>query len=259
MKVFDFMAFCFPSVEYSHIELGISDSLVSRLHPQNWARSVITFLFLENTKKIAIDWENIEVALIGGTSNDPEVRAIVNLTNLKKVSYFGIEEGEWLDLNSLPTAQQSKFDFVICSQVLEHVWNHKNFFSHMSELVKQDGHLWLAAPASNRPHGLPSYYAAGFTDEYLSLNLMQSGFEIVAGGAVGTRRLYKALHTLPTWLSYKAHRWPIFFGFDDLPRKYRYFYRIRYFLRLTELLFCSGELNSSVETATESWCLARKL
>ena len=197
--------------------------------------------------------------MVGGSPNDPELKALLKVTNFKKVTYFGIESGEWLDLNEFPNGPHPKFDFVICSQVLEHLRNHKNFFSNISELVETGGHVWIAAPASNRPHGSLSYFSAGFTAEYLSLNLANSGFNIISEGNIGTRRLYRALHTMPTWLSYRAHRWPILFGFDDLPKKYRYFYRFRYLIRLAELKMISGKITSSVATATESWCLAERV
>lgn len=130
---------------------------------------------------------------------------------------------------------------------------------NLARSVKSGGYVWLAAPASNRAHGSPGYFSAGLTPEYLSLNLEKYGFEVIAQGSLGSRRLYRAIHTMPTWLSYRAHQLPFIFGFDDLPRKYRYFFKVRYWFRLFELVFFSGKLSSCIETATESWCFARKV
>lgn len=258
MKILDLLESVFPSLEHPRVEFKISNSDISKLHPKNWARAIVTYIFLENTSNAGIVWDEINLALVGGSPNDPELKALLKFAKLKRVTYFGIESGEWLDLNEPPSGLYPKFDFVLCSQVLEHIWNHKNFFSNISQLVETGGHVWIAAPASNRPHGSPSYFSAGFTAEYLSLNLASSGFKIVSEGNIGTRRLYKSLHTMPTWLSYRAHRWPLLFGFDDLPKKYRYFYRLRYSIRLAELKINSGKITSSISTATEAWCLAKK-
>lgn len=77
---------------------------------------------------------NSRVAILGGSSSDAEVQIIKQYSPLIEFSVIGIENENldqnfiFLDLNTLMDERfLQSFDLVLCSQVLEHVWNHANF------------------------------------------------------------------------------------------------------------------------------------
>jgi hypothetical protein len=160
--------------------------------------------------------ENIDLSsclVVGGTPQDPEYQFIKSLGGSTQTRFLGIEETEsnfhYLDLNESPRHLMSG-KLVLCSQVLEHVWNHKSFFLNLSELTEKNGYLWLNVPMSNFVHGSPDYYSAGFATEYLVKNLEENQFEIISSGSIGSRRYYAATHLLGTWLTEKEHKNPLF-------------------------------------------------
>jgi len=115
----------------------------------------------------------------------------------------------------------------------------------------------MSAPASNRVHGSPEYYSAGFTSEYLDKNLQEVGFEILGSGSVGTKRNYVATHLLPYWLSVRAHRYPLIFIRHNTRLAKNLYFFLRYFFTLFRLQFTSARLQSTGRFLTESWVIAR--
>ena len=166
--------------------------------------------------KLEIARENVDFSsclVVGGTPQDPEYQFIKSLGGTTHTSFLGIEDTDFnfhhLDLNEVPR-QIISGKLVLCSQVLEHVWNHKNFFLNLRDLTEENGYLWLNVPMSNFVHGSPDYYSAGFATDYLLRNLEDNGFEIVSSGSIGSRRYYTAIHLLGTWLTEKEHQNPFF-------------------------------------------------
>lgn len=81
----------FPSRQYSKIQLSANHAEVSKLHPQNWARAVVTHFFLCNIKFVSIDPKKTKIGVIGGTKVDPEIKGLQNLVGELDVKFFGIE------------------------------------------------------------------------------------------------------------------------------------------------------------------------
>jgi hypothetical protein len=54
MKIFNIFESAFPSLEYPRIDLNITNSDISKLHPTNWARAIVTHMFLETTRNAGI-------------------------------------------------------------------------------------------------------------------------------------------------------------------------------------------------------------
>jgi len=165
--------------------------------------------------QIEISRENVDFSsclVVGGTPQDPEYQLIRSLGGSMQVSFLGIEKTDsnfhYLDLNVL-TSQSIRGKLVLCSQVLEHVWNHENFFLNLKELTENNGFLWLNVPMSNCVHGSPDYYSAGFAAEYLVKNLEKNHFEVLSFGSIGSKRYYAATHLLGTWLTEKEHKNPL--------------------------------------------------
>ena len=135
-------------------------------------RWIVLQRFQSETKKI-ID-EISSCFVVGGTEQDPEYQHLKQIHPECAFQFLGLEAAKenftFLDLNS-DSKQLPNAKLVLCSQVLEHVWNHESFFWNLSELTEVDGYLWLNVPMSNFVHGSPDYFSAGFTPDYLERNL----------------------------------------------------------------------------------------
>ena len=205
---------------------------------------------------------DIKIAVVGGSAYDSEVVALRHLGIQVHVETFGVDGADhWLDLNTPVKRQEATghFDLVVCSQVLEHVWNHQAFFDHLYSLATPGAFLWLACPASNRPHGSPDFFSAGFTANYLARNVEHRGATVLAAGEVGSRRLYESALLSRTWLSYLGHAFPPAAYLDDKTRPWARrllvtLYSLPQSIRLTLL---SPRLHYTGRWATESWILAR--
>ena len=160
---------------------------------------------------ILIDWlkesksKISSIAVVGGSSNEPELLELLKIYPEAAVYFLGIAQGPQdipfieLDLNESSGLDQS-FDIVICAQVLEHIWNLGNCMKNLSALVNQQhGLIWINCPASNLVHGSPEYFSAGYSHEMISKNLENHQFEIILANSIGSRRLYFFTHTLQYW------------------------------------------------------------
>ena len=192
------------------------------------------------------------IAIVGGSKSDPELEVFAHRKNVT-ITYLGVEDpvGEefiYFDLNE-PNNVQRKFDLVISSQVLEHVWDLGTAFSNLRNITKQNGLLWINCPTSNYAHGSPNYYSAGYTPEMISKNLEKIGFIILEQASFGSQRLYFLTHALQIWPSRLELNYPVFFGIS------RYWLK-QLPLRLYSSLL-SNEQNSDLKSGTESIVLGR--
>jgi hypothetical protein len=203
------------------------------------------------------------IAVVGGTSQDPEVIEIKRITPSAKIEYFGIEnpfsDNNFTYLNLNDSNQiLGKYDLVLCSQVLEHVWNIENTFSVLTSMASKNGFLWFNCPASNMAHGSPAYFSAGYTAEFVAENFKLRGFTIIESRHFGSKRYYFMTHALRLWATESEHLRPItsynfqpgtFLGVTrkflrDLPG------------RFISLFYSKNNLNS-VDFATETLVLAQ--
>ena len=250
--------YVFPSKSYSGFSREIKDVNLEEICPNNWARAIVASEFVEKVIPLIKTSKICRVAVVGGTRGEPELLAIQREGIAISLEFFGIENSKKLDLNEAYPEFEEKFDLVLCSQVLEHVWNHSNAIQNLKNLLSDGGLLWLAAPASNRPHGSPGYFSAGLTSGYLSSNLKRFGLVVLDEGHVGSRRNYIAIHLLPTWPTIKANRNPIMYSFGEYSPARRVFLKVRYFHMTVGLQFVSKKLTSDISVATEAWVLAQK-
>lgn len=204
------------------------------------------------------------VAIVGGSSRDPELAILRNLYPFAKIEYFGIENThkdikfQKFDLNVQKHFSEIKFDFVICSQVLEHLWNHENAFAALSNMTETGGFLWINVPASNFPHGSPYYFSAGFSSEYIAKNLSCRNFSICINKNIGSKRYYFMTHILREWVTEEEHNHPVS-GYKFKPGTFLGVTR-KYLFELPGRvlsLFFSKEITESIEFATESVVLGQ--
>jgi len=202
------------------------------------------------------------VAVVGGGRDEPELQSFSHLSKLG-VQVLGVDEQSdlYLDLN-LPLGKRlPKFDLVLCSQVFEHIWNLNEALQNLNKLLVQDGLLWLACPASNRAHGSPEFFSAGYQPEMLSQLAAVYGFNTLKMGRIGSERCYFMTHGLSVWPSEKEHKNPVlFYEFARLPGP-RWKNALRFFRDLLGRVLAvtkSSQINDDIRYATETYLLLQK-
>jgi len=200
------------------------------------------------------------IAIVGGNKLDPESQ-ILERAGFKNIDYYGIDPGLIkLDLN-LAFTPNKKYDLVICSQVLEHIYDVKQGLENLANLTSTGGYLWIGCPASNRPHGSPFYFSAGYHTDLITNLLIYFSVNVVKSGFLGSKRLYFMTHALRIWPSTKELEHPIlFYNFarrDELViTKF-----IRFFYDLPGRFYScalSNKTTTTIDFATESWVLGKK-
>lgn len=159
------------------------------------------------------------VAVVGGTSREPELEFLNNASSAS-ISILGIEPDPdcsnftFLDLNLPMSITTKKFDLVICSQVLEHLWDVKQGIQNLVSLTEPGGLIWIGCPASNYAHGSPDYYSAGYQPELIKRHLEDQDVKILELGVLGSKRYYYMTHVLQIWGSRREHSFPLASGFS---------------------------------------------
>lgn len=212
---------------------------------------------------LGLDSKPINIAVVGGTSQDPEVIEIKRNTPSVNINYYGIENPfsdinfTYLNLNN-SSHTLKKYDLVLCSQVLEHVWNIENTFEVLTSMVTKNGFLWLNCPASNMAHGSPAYFSAGYTADFVAENFKIRGFTILESRHYGSKRFYFMTHALRFWATESEHLRPLT-SYNFQPGSFLGV--IRKFLKDLPgrfvSLFYSKTILSTVEFATETLVLAQ--
>lgn len=221
-------------------------------------RSEVVKKFVESIEPFL---DNINsVAIVGGSLAEPE---ILELQEIKEVmvDVYGVEESEYFfDLNK-DNRCEKKYDLVLCSQVMEHIWNIEKGVENLKELTKVGGLLWLGCPASNRSHGSPDYYSAGYQPELFVELFKSKGWEIIIQGRLGAARLYFMTHALRFWPNEKELKRPISsYDFSRLPGPH-VLDLLRFLRDLPGRFYSltlSPEISDEVEFATETYLLIRR-
>lgn len=222
-------------------------------------RLILSDIFKNEIVAIIQKKQKFKIGVIGGSMNEPEILGLNDLGIEYEIYTLGIENTEiFLDLNEELDLKIGTFDLVLCSQVLEHIWNHQNAFNLFFQLLKPDGFIWITCPASNRKHASPQFYSAGFSGEYLEKNLRKFNFYVTAYGDFGSKREYLSRHLLPTWFSFAAHRRPLFSAFDDRKLIKRLVLRAIYLFPLIYCTFSSAKVRYGTRWSTESFAFAQK-
>jgi len=203
------------------------------------------------------------IAVVGGSRLDVEVE----IFNGRQVAIdtFGIEDDgsnskfTYLDLNS-ESEIVGQYDLVLCSQVLEHLWDIKRGLSSLLSLAKPEGLIWISCPASNFPHAAPDYYSAGLTVELIERQISSATGLVISKGYFGSKRNYFVTHALRLWMSERELRRPIL-NYHFQPGTLQGVIR-KYFKEFPYRLFASlisNELRTDLIFATETWVLVKKI
>lgn len=178
-------------------------------------RELVTKQFVEFICSEAFSIE--KVAVVGGTSKDPEVDSIIHLFPKVTFHYFNIlnesndDNFHFLDLNERLGSKLNnlEFDLVLSSHVIEHIWNQENYFKALVRLCSNSGIIWVNCPKSNMVHGSPEYFSAGFTANYLARNLEAHGCNIILESELGNKRYYLGIHLARYWQTLGENRHPL--------------------------------------------------
>jgi hypothetical protein len=220
-------------------------------------REIIVDIFKD---KIFPNLDHINsVAIVGGGLLDPEVQALLKIKHLK-VDCYGIDKDSIeFDLNHFQQINKA-YDLVICSQVLEHLFDAKTALVNLIHMTKPGKFLWIGCPASNRSHGSPNYYSAGYQPDLIIrlIDTYCNSFSI--GGVVGSERQYFMTHALRIWPTKEELKNPLInYNFnrrqESVTKKIiRFIYDFPLRAYLYSLPYSP---TSQVEYATETWVFSR--
>ena len=159
------------------------------------------------------------VAVVGGSENELEILGLRKIADFD-LDIYGIEPGNLhLDLNELhESSKREEYDLVLCSQVIEHVWDLHQALNNLMNMTRPGGFLWIGCPASNRAHGSPDYYSAGYQPELFRNLFVRYGWIVHLAQRLGSERYYFMNHGLRVWVSKEELERPIRkYDFGRLP------------------------------------------
>ena len=181
----------------------------------NYLRSISLELFESNFAKIT-ETNNIEkVLIVGGDSNEPELKIVSRTCSkiffINLHSNVELEEYIQHDMNTSFQKKEYKgfFDFIICNQVLEHVFDLNQALMNMRYLIRKNGFIWLTFPASNFYHNSPEFFSSGYTIEKLHRLGKKIGFRSIFSQTLCNQREYFYRHLLNLWPTKKMFFSPL--------------------------------------------------
>ena len=110
--------------------------------------------------------------------------------------------------------KKKQLDFIICNQVLEHVFNPHLAFKNMLHHLKKDGYIYVSLPTINCIHGEPYFYSSGFYPRFLERITKENKLRIINIGYWGSKK-YIAQAIMGNWLNERDLR-PLPFSLKSL-------------------------------------------
>ena len=178
----------------------LSELVNQEFKDTNYGRILILNKFEEIILNLNLN-KNICIAVVGGSKKEPELLLLEKLGFNLEITTFGIEESDdiFFDLNEDNNPEITKYDLVICGQVLEHIWNVDNFVKNIYKIMNSKSYAFIHCPKSNMHHG-HTYYSAGYSKEFM-LKIFSNNTKILDFGELGTPRLYTSIHLLKEWIT----------------------------------------------------------
>ncbi|MTA48441.1 MAG: hypothetical protein F2565_00345 [Actinobacteria bacterium] len=201
------------------------------------------------------------VAVIGASNSDPEIIELKKKKNFELTTYgIDAEADHQLDLN-IQTESKIKYDLILCSQVLEHLYDVKSGLVNLVNLMDKDSLLWIGCPASNMSHGSPYYFSAGYQPELITKLAEGLSLQSIVYGRVGTKRNYFMIHALRIWPTTEELIHPIIkYNFSRLPKNSK-LNALRYLRDLPGRIYASlieNKISNKVEYASETFVWLKK-
>jgi len=101
---------------------------------------------------------------------------------------------------------EKDFDFVMCNQTLEHLYNPYVCLKTINKHIRSGGYFYANVPSNNIPHSTPYHFFTGITSSGLGAMIVESGFEIVKLGQWGNSHNLIKLFT-DGWIDYTKSIW----------------------------------------------------
>ncbi|MEP3438034.1 MAG: class I SAM-dependent methyltransferase [Hoeflea sp.] len=96
----------------------------------------------------------------------------------------GLHTGDWdfsqIDIRCdiLDIPEDTQYDIVLCTEVLEHVPDPVASLKKLARLVADGGYMVVTAPFISATHFAPYHFATGFSEYFYRHHLPEAGFEI---------------------------------------------------------------------------------
>jgi len=148
------------------------------------ARVVSLWEFDRAVKALAT--RHLEIAVVSGSAREPELQLFggdYTLTQLNYEDNPGLFDLT-LDWSTKPWKEfHSRFDLILCEQVLEHLPEPQKAFENLKVLARDGGLIHVSTPALNNTHGEPYFFFSGFHPRVLEHFSHKSGFKEVVTGS----------------------------------------------------------------------------
>jgi hypothetical protein len=136
------------------------------------------------------------VGVISGNKNEPELKFIKK----KSVEFLNFENNKKYDLDKEWRHKKKKFSFIICNQVLEHIFNPITGFKNILYHAIKGAYIWITIPVINCIHGEPHFFSSGYHPRFLEKLAMLNNCKILHLGYWGSRK-YLINAVLGHWLN----------------------------------------------------------
>lgn len=138
-----------------------------------------------------------KVAIVSGSLKEPELE-LINYEKLDNLEFdetldlFNLDN-DWKIINSSNNSnskfyRENQYDFVLCNQVLEHIFSPSQGMKNIHHIIKKNAYAWITIPTINRIHGEPYFYSAGYHPRFLYRLCKELGFEVIHLGAWGSQK-----------------------------------------------------------------------
>lgn len=165
----------------------------------------------------------------GGFSSDNQSSFIAGSND--GISYGKLDyTGDVWDIG----APDGSFDYVLCSEVLEHIPYPAKALAEFGRILKTNGKLILTVPSNCLRHMDPYFYFSGFSDRWLEHTLKEQGFSLETLEPVGDYYSWIMVELARTWRRHK------FFGLLLLPGLAFYFAKSRRPTKISQSTLCMG-------------------
>jgi SAM-dependent methyltransferase len=138
-------------------------------------------------KSISHNYKNLDILEIGSGDTRINQSAVNIFSNSKLFVQTDINksyEHQYLDITSTIEIEE-KFDLVLCTNVLEHVFDFKTAINNLNYLLKENGHLLVSVPFIYPLHDEPEDFWR-FTEH--SLKKLFSDFKFLTIKTTGIRK-----------------------------------------------------------------------
>lgn len=130
------------------------------------------------------------IAVVSGGADEPELR----LLSGREVAVLSYDDDARFDLGRDWNDTYGAFDFVLCNQVLEHVFDPLRAMRNLARITKPGGAVYVSIPTINKVHGLPDFYSAGYYPTWLEQAFAHASLEPKHISFWGSRKYLSGFH-----------------------------------------------------------------